>query len=45
MPGECYLALGVLAVVLDVCSGMWGIKILGLIILGLVCRVVDVFDR
>ena len=44
-PGECYLALGILAVVLDVCSGMRGTKILLLFILGLLCRVADALDR
>jgi hypothetical protein len=40
-PGECYLALGVLAAVLDACSGLWVTKFLLVIPVGLISRLFD----
>ncbi|HEX4065910.1 MAG TPA: hypothetical protein VHZ09_07785 [Acidobacteriaceae bacterium] len=43
-PGECYLALGVLALVLDICAGFPVTKFVLVLILCYVLRAVEAFD-
>jgi len=43
-PGECYVALGILALVLDICAGLPVMKFVLIVILANVMRVADAFD-
>jgi hypothetical protein len=43
-PGECYMALAILALVLDLCAGFLVMKFILIAILCYVARIIDAFD-